>query len=125
MLGLFEKKKSPEERLETCLKKKDWDGLSRAYYDMGVSAMDSGQLNKAVLWLSRADTIYSASDEVYTKTSKNRLFHKQIVDDCSSRIGTLEEAPCFTTNFPQKSSVFGTITITSSPASPGSRQQKK
>lgn len=100
MLGLFEKKKSPEERLETCLKKKDWDGLSRAYYDMGVSAMDSGQLNKAVLWLSRADTIYSASDEVYTKTSKNRLFHKQIVDDCSSRIGTLEEAPLLYNEFP-------------------------
>ena len=31
MLGLFEKKKTPEERLEKCLEKKDWDGLARAY----------------------------------------------------------------------------------------------
>ena len=91
MLGLFEKKKDPQERAAKCLEKKDWDGLSRAYYDMGVAAMESGDLNSAVLWLSRADTVYSASDEVYSKTSKNRLFHKEIVNDCSNRIGTLEE----------------------------------
>lgn len=102
MLGLFEKKKSPEERVEKCLEKKDWDGLSRTYYDMGVSAMDSGELNKAVLWLNRADTIYSASDEVYTKNSKNRLFHKEIVDDCSVRIGNLEDASLLYNDFPME-----------------------
>ena len=41
MLGLFEKKKDPRERAAKCLEKKDWDGLSRAYYDMGVAAMES------------------------------------------------------------------------------------
>lgn len=100
MLGLFEKKKSPQERLARCLEKKDWDGLSRAYYDMGVSAMDSGDLNSAVLWLNRADTVYSASDEVYSKTSKNRLFHKEIVNDCSDRIGILEDASLLYNDFP-------------------------
>lgn len=94
------KKKSPEERLEECLKKKDWDGLSRAYYDLGVEAMDRGDLNKAVLWLHRADTIYSASDRVYTHLSKNRLFHKEIVTDCDDRIGTLEDADLLYNNFP-------------------------
>lgn len=100
MLSLFEKKKSPQERAEKCLEKKDWDGLSRAYYDMGVSAMDSGDLNSAVLWLSRADTVYSASDQVYSKTSKNRLFHKEIVSDCSNRIGALEDASLLYNDFP-------------------------
>ena len=91
MLGLFEKKKTPEERLEKCLEKKDWDGLARAYYDLGAAAMDQGDLNKAVLWLNRADTVYSASDGTYERTSNKRLFHKEIVTDCSGRIGTLEE----------------------------------
>lgn len=91
MFGLFGKGKNPEERLEECLKKEDWDGLARAYYDLGVAAMEQGDLNKAVLWLHRADTVYSASDEVYEHVSKKRLFRDEIVDDCSERIGTLEE----------------------------------
>lgn len=91
MFGLFDNKKNPEERLKKCLEKKDWDGLARAYYDLGTAAMDNGDLNRAVLWLSRADTVYSASDGVYEKASKNRLFHKEIVTDCSDRIGRLEE----------------------------------
>ena len=86
--------------MEKCLEKKDWDGLSRAYYDLGVAAMDRGDFNKAVLWLSRADTVYSASDKVYSKTSKNRLFHKEIVTDCSDRIGTLEEEDLLYNNIP-------------------------
>lgn len=100
MLGLFEKKKDPQERAAKCLEKKDWDGLSRAYYDMGVSAMEGGDLNSAVLWLNRADTVYSASDRVYTKTSKNRLFCKEIVSDCSDRIGALEDASLLYNDFP-------------------------
>lgn len=95
-------KKSPEERVEECLKKRDWDGLSRAYYDLGAEAMDRGDLNKAVLWLHRADTIYSASDKVYTHLSKNRFFHKEIVTDCDDRIGTLEDADLLYNNFPAK-----------------------
>ncbi len=102
MLGLFEKKKDPRERAAKCLEKKDWDGLSRAYYDMGVAAMESGDLNSAVLWLNRADTVYSASDEVYSKTSKNRLFHKEIVNDCSDRIGALEDESLLYNDFPAR-----------------------
>ena len=95
MLGLFGKKenKTPEERLTDCRKKQDWVGLARACYDLGVAAMERGSLNEAALWLHRADTIYSAKDEVFEKADKNRLFYPGIVDDCSDRIGTLEEAP--------------------------------
>ncbi len=42
MFGLFEKKKTPEERLEQGPEKKDWDGLARAYDDLDVAAMDQG-----------------------------------------------------------------------------------
>ena len=88
MFKLFGKKEaaSPEERLADCRKKRDWAGLSRAYYDLGVAAMDRGDLNRAQLWLHRADTIYSAQDDVYEKIGE------KIVDDCSERIGRLEEA---------------------------------
>ena len=77
--------KSPEEQLADCLKKKDWAGLAKAYYELGTAAMDQGDQNKAVLWLHRADTIYSASDATYDKVGE------KIVDDCSDRIGTLED----------------------------------
>ena len=92
MFRLFEKK-SPEDRVKECLKKRDWDGLARAYYDLGVSAMERDDLSKAALWLSRADTVYSARDETYSKAGRNRFFHKEIVSDCSDRIGELEDAP--------------------------------
>lgn len=101
MFGLFEKK-DPQEQLEKCLQKKDWDGVARAYYDLGAAAMDKGELAKAVLWLNRADTVYSASDSTYEKTSKKRLFHKEIVSDCSDRIGTLEEAPLLYNRVPEE-----------------------
>lgn len=86
MFGLFGKKeeKAPEEQLTECQKKRDWAGLSKAYYELGVAAMDQGDLNRAQLWLHRADTIYSADDDVYDKVGE------KIVDDCSERIGTLE-----------------------------------
>ncbi len=86
MFGLFGKKeeKTPEGRLADLQKKKDWAGLVKVYYELGVSAMDRGDLNKAVLWLHRADTIYSADDAVYEKVGD------RLIDDCSDRIGTLE-----------------------------------
>lgn len=86
MFGLFGKKeaKGPEERIADCQKKKDYAGLAQAYYELGVSAMDQGDLNRAQLWLHRADTIYSADDAVYEKVGD------KIIDDCSDRIGTLE-----------------------------------
>lgn len=88
MFRLFGKKESasPEERLAECRKKKDWAGLARTYYDLGKAAMDQGDFNRAVLWLHRADTIYSARDEVYEKIGE------KLTEDCSDRIGQLEEA---------------------------------
>lgn len=87
MFGLFGKKeaKPSPDRIGELEKKKDFAGLAKAYYEMGVSAMDSGDLNKAQLWLHRADTIYSADDAVYDKVGE------KVTDDCSDRIGTLEE----------------------------------
>ena len=87
MFGLFGKKEtpSPEERLADLQRKGDWAGLAKAYYELGVEAMDKGDLNRAQLWLHRADTIYSADDDVYDKVGE------KLTDDCSDRIGILEE----------------------------------
>ncbi len=95
MFGIFGKKesKSPAERLAACQKDRDPIGLVKTYYDLGVAAMDCGKRNDATLWLHRADTIYSAKDEIFEKASKKRLFRPEIADDCSERIGTLEDAP--------------------------------
>lgn len=91
---LFGKKETPEERLADCQRRRDCAGLARAYYDLGVAAMDKGDLNRAVLWLHRADTVYSAEDEVYDKVGE------KIVDDCSERIGALEDAPLLYNDVP-------------------------
>lgn len=86
MFNLFGKKEiSPEERLAECQRKQNWAGLAKAYYELGVDAMNQGELNKANLWLNRADTIYSAQDAVYKKLGEG------LIDDCSDRIGQLEE----------------------------------
>ena len=86
MFGFGNKEaKTPEERLAELEKKQDWAGLAKAYYELGVSAMDGGDLNHAQLWLHRADTIYSADDTTYEKVGD------KLTDDCSDRIGTLED----------------------------------
>lgn len=95
MFHLFGKKEnSPAERLAECQKKQDWAGLVKTYYQMGVDAMETGDLNKAILWLHRADTIYSARDAVYKKVGE------KLADDCSDRIGTLEEEPLLYNDIP-------------------------
>ena len=86
MFGFGKKEaKTPEERLAEPQKKRDWAGLVKTYYELGVSAMDGGDLNHAQLWLHRADTIYSADDTTYEKVGD------KLTDDCSDRIGTLED----------------------------------
>lgn len=86
MFGFGKKEtKTPEERLGDLQKKKDWAGLAKAYYEMGTAAMEQGDLNRAQLWLHRADTIYSADDAVYEKVGD------KLTDDCSERIGALED----------------------------------
>ncbi len=104
MFHLFGKKenKTPEEQLVECQKKQDWIGLVKIYYDRGVDAMNRGALGEATLWLHRADSIYSAKDEIFEKAAKKRLFRPEIADDCSDRIGTLEEAPLLYNTVPAK-----------------------
>ena len=86
MFGFSKSKaKNPEELVKSCQEKRDWAGLARAYYDMGTAAMDEKDLYRAVLWLHRADTIFSANDKVYKKVGE------KLADDCSDRIGTLED----------------------------------
>lgn len=86
MFNLFGKKENPpRERLAECTRKRDWAGLVKAYYQLGVDAMEQGNLNEAVLWLHRADTIYSAQDDLYEKAGE------KLTDDCSQRIGQLED----------------------------------
>ena len=86
MFGFGKKEgKAPEERLAEFQRQKDWAGVSRTYYELGVAAMDAGSLNKAQLWLHRADTIYSADGNIYDRVGE------KLMDDCSDRIGRLEE----------------------------------
>lgn len=97
MFHLFGKKPgSPKEHLAECQKKQDWAGLAKAYYQMGVDAMEEGDLNSAQLWLHRADTIYSARDAVYKKVGE------KLIDDCSERIGALEEEALLYNDIPAR-----------------------
>jgi hypothetical protein len=97
MFHLFGKKTSdPESRLAECRKKQDWAGLAKIYYQLGVEAMEAGNLNRAQLWLTRADTIYSSDDDIYKKVGE------KLMDDCSDRIGQLEEEHFFYQDIPAK-----------------------
>lgn len=89
VFGFFHKKDktAPAERLEDCRRRRDYPGLARACYDLGVEHMERGELERAFLRLSQADAIYSARDEIY------EAMGDRLTDDCSERIGQLEEAP--------------------------------
>ena len=66
MFNVFGKKEvSSTDPVSDCQQKRDWAGLAKAYYQMGVEAMEQERLNEANLWLCRSDTIYSAVDETY------------------------------------------------------------
>ncbi len=69
--------------------------LAVNYYQMGVAHMDNALPAQAMLYLKRADTVYSARDEIYDAVGP------ALVDDCSGRIGELEEEPLFSNEFPQ------------------------
>lgn len=56
--------------------------------------MEQKDPNQATLWLHRADAIYSAADSVYKKVGE------KLIDDCSDRIGQLEEEPLFYNDIP-------------------------
>ena len=82
---MFHKINNEADSIEECQKNQDWAGLSRTYYQLGVTAMETGDLNHAWLWLNRADTIYSADDDIFDAVGR------KLIDDCSDRIGQLEE----------------------------------
>lgn len=79
--------KNLEEQLTACQNSGDWAGLARTYYELGVAAMEEGDLYKSVLWLNRADTIFSASDDTYDAVGE------ELIDDCSDRLAALEDTP--------------------------------
>ena len=74
MFKLFQKHKEP-------------DGLAlvKDYYQRGKACMEGREPARAMLWLSRADTIYSADDATYDKVGD------KLIDDCGRRIGALED----------------------------------
>ena len=82
---MFHKINNEADSIEECQQNQDWAGLSRSYYQAGVAAMETGDLNHAHLWLHRADTIYSADDAIYDAVGE------KLMDDCSERIGQLED----------------------------------
>lgn len=85
-----------QDRLRALEEAQDWPGLAKAYYEMGCAAMDQGQLHRAALWLHRADTIYSSQDEIYEAVGD------QLIDDCSDRIGQLEDEPLLYNQIPEQ-----------------------
>jgi len=91
---MFHKIKNEVRSVEECQKDQDWAGLARAYYRSGVDAMEAGDLDRAQLWLGRADTIYSADDDVYDEVGD------ALIDDCSDHIGQLEEEPLLYNRIP-------------------------
>ena len=89
-MGFFFKKKAArntELSVMDCQKNKDWPGLAKAYHALGVAAMARGESNQAVLWLSRANTVFSADDAVFAAVGE------ALMDDCSQRLDTLEREP--------------------------------
>ena len=97
MFHLFGKKGAAlEADLTEYQRKRNWAGLAKAYYRLGAEAMDNGNPNRAVLWLNRADTIYSADDAVYTAVGE------KLINDCSERIARLECEPLLYNTVPAK-----------------------
>ena len=85
-----------EQRLSRAQKREDLPALAKIYYDMGVHCMKNGDPNRAMLYLSRSDTIFSSSDDVYEKVKES------VREDCSQRIGELEKMPLLTNQIPEQ-----------------------
>ncbi len=85
-----------EQRLAKAQEKKDLPALAKIYYDMGVHCMKNGDPNRAMMYLSRCDCIFSSDDDVYEKVKES------VREDCSKRIGELEEMPLLTNQIPEQ-----------------------
>lgn len=85
-----------EQRLAKAQEKKDLPAMAKIYYDMGVHCMKNDDPNHARMYLSRSDSIFSSDDDVYDKVKKS------VRDDCSERLGELEDLPLLTNEIPQQ-----------------------
>lgn len=85
-----------EQRLARAQERNDLPALAKIYYDMGVHCMKNGDPNRAMMYLSRSDTIFSSRDDVFEQVSES------LRDDCSGRIGELEGMPLLTNVIPER-----------------------
>lgn len=85
-----------EQRLVRAQEHEDLPALAKIYYDMGVHCMKNGDPDRAMLYLSRSDTIFSSRDDVYDQVKES------VREDCSQRIGELEEMPLLTNLIPEQ-----------------------
>ncbi|MCM1541006.1 MAG: hypothetical protein NC121_07075 [Blautia sp.] len=85
-----------EQRLARAQERNDLPALAKIYYDMGVHCMKNNDPNRAMMYLSRSDTIFSSRDDVYDQVPES------LCDDCSERIGKLEEMPLLTNEIPER-----------------------
>ncbi len=85
-----------EQRLARAQERNDLPALAKIYYDMGVHCMKNNDPNRAMLYLSRSDTIFSSRDDVYDQVPES------LCDDCSERIGELEGMPLLTNVIPER-----------------------
>jgi len=68
----------------------DLSKLAETYYNMGVNCMKRDDYNRAMVYLCRSDTTFSSRDDIYENVSE------EIKEDCSKRIGELENMPLLT-----------------------------
>lgn len=85
-----------EQRLARAQERGDLAALAKIYYDMGVQCMKNDDPNRAMMYLNRSDTIFSSRDDVYDQVSE------AVREDCSRRIGELEEMPLLTNEIPER-----------------------
>lgn len=80
-----------EAQLASLQKESDFAGLAKLYYNMGARCMDAEDYDRAMMYLSRADNIYTSDDGIYEQVGE------ELIDDCAERICRLDELPTFTT----------------------------
>jgi len=85
-----------EQRLARAQEREDLPALAKIYYDMGVHCMKNNDPNRAMLYLSRSDTIFSSRDDVYSQVKES------VREDCEKRIGDLENLPLLTNQLPEQ-----------------------
>jgi len=85
-----------EQRLARAQEREDLPALAKIYYDMGVQCMKNNDPNRAMMYLNRSDSIFSSRDDVYDQVKES------VREDCSQRIGQLEDLPLLTNEIPEQ-----------------------